>query len=43
MNTHDWLRNLPISDLEEACRVVGSLLQPGQPERFLPQRNAAPF
>ena len=22
MNTHDWLRNLPISDMEEACRVV---------------------
>src|SRR5215210_2510627 len=22
MNTHDWLRNLPISDMEEVCRVV---------------------
>ena len=22
MNTHDWLRNLPISDMEEACRIV---------------------
>jgi cell fate regulator YaaT (PSP1 superfamily) len=22
MNTYDWLRNLPISDMEEACRVV---------------------
>ncbi|HVF96570.1 MAG TPA: regulatory iron-sulfur-containing complex subunit RicT, partial [Flavisolibacter sp.] len=22
MNTHDWLRNLPLSDSEQACRVV---------------------
>jgi cell fate regulator YaaT (PSP1 superfamily) len=22
MNTHDWLRNLPVSDLETACKVV---------------------
>ncbi|WP_227990596.1 regulatory iron-sulfur-containing complex subunit RicT [Flavisolibacter ginsenosidimutans] len=22
MNTHDWLRNLPIADTEDACRVV---------------------
>lgn len=22
MNTYDWLRNLPISDMEDACRVV---------------------
>src|SRR5438128_1362310 len=22
MNTYDWLRNLPIADIESACRVI---------------------
>src|SRR6476620_2017054 len=22
MNTHDWLRNLPIADMESSCKVV---------------------
>jgi len=34
MNTHDWLRNLPISDMEEACRVVEITFNQGARKDF---------
>jgi cell fate regulator YaaT (PSP1 superfamily) len=39
MNTHDWLRNLPISDMEEACRVVEISFNQGSRKDFY--RNTA--
>ncbi len=38
MNTHDWLRNLPISDLDTACRVVEVSFNQGSRKEFY--RNA---
>lgn len=38
MNTHDWLRNLPISDMEEVCRVVEVSFNQGSRKDFY--RNA---
>lgn len=38
MNTHDWLRNLPISDMEEVCRVVEISFNQGSRKDFY--RNA---
>jgi cell fate regulator YaaT (PSP1 superfamily) len=34
MNTHDWLRNLPISDMEEACRIVEITFNQGARKDF---------
>ena len=34
MNTHDWLRNLPISDMEEVCRVVEISFNQGSRKDF---------
>lgn len=34
MNTYDWLRNLPISDMEEACRVVEVSFSQGSRKDF---------
>lgn len=34
MNTYDWLRNLPISDMEEACRVVEVSFNQGSRKDF---------
>lgn len=34
MNTHDWLRNLPISDMEEVCRVVEISFSQGSRKDF---------
>src|ERR1051325_432697 len=34
MNTHDWLRNLPISDMDEACRVVEISFSQGSRKDF---------
>jgi cell fate regulator YaaT (PSP1 superfamily) len=39
MNTHDWLRNLPISDMEEACRIVEISFNQGSRKDYY--RNSA--
>ena len=38
MNTYDWLRNLPISDMEDACRVVEVTFNQGSRKDYY--RNA---
>lgn len=38
MNAYDWLRNLPISDMEEACRVVEVSFNQGSRKDYF--RNA---
>lgn len=39
MNTHDWLRNLPISDMASACKVMEVTFNRGTRKDFF--RNAA--
>ncbi len=39
MNTHDWLRNLPISDFASACKVIEVTFSQGTRKDFF--RNAA--
>ena len=39
MNTHDWLRNLPISDMASACKVMEVSFSQGTRKDFF--RNAA--
>jgi cell fate regulator YaaT (PSP1 superfamily) len=39
MNTHDWLRNLPISDFAAACKVIEVTFNQGTRKDFF--RNAA--
>ncbi len=39
MNTHDWLRNLPIADMESACKVIEVSFSQGTRKDFF--RNTA--
>lgn len=43
MNTHDWLRNLPIADMESACRVIEVSFSQGTRKDFFRNPTLQPF
>jgi cell fate regulator YaaT (PSP1 superfamily) len=43
MNTHDWLRNLPIADLASACKVVEVSFNKGTRKDFFRNPTLQPF
>src|SRR6478735_3870055 len=43
MNTHDWLRNLPIADFDSACKVVEVSFNQGTRKDFFRNISLQPF
>ncbi|MEQ1677802.1 MAG: regulatory iron-sulfur-containing complex subunit RicT [Chitinophagaceae bacterium] len=43
MNAHDWLRNLPVSDMETACKVIEVSFNQGTRKDFFRNPNLHPF
>ena len=43
MNTHDWLRNLPVSDVASACKVVEVSFNKGTRKDFFRNPTLQPF
>ena len=43
MNTHDWLRNLPMSDVESACKVMEVSFSQGTRKDFYRNPTLQPF
>jgi cell fate regulator YaaT (PSP1 superfamily) len=43
MNTHDWLRNLPIADLDSACKVIEVSFSQGTRKDFFRNTTLQPF
>ena len=43
MNTHDWLMNLPIADMDDACRVVEISFNQGTRKDFFRNGMLQPF
>jgi cell fate regulator YaaT (PSP1 superfamily) len=43
MNTHDWLRNLPMSDVASACKVMEVSFSQGTRKDFYRNPNLHPF
>lgn len=43
MNTHDWLRNLPIADVESSCKVVEVSFNKGTRKDFFRNLSLQPF
>jgi cell fate regulator YaaT (PSP1 superfamily) len=43
MNTHDWLRNLPIADLDTACKVMEVSFSQGTRKDFYRNPTLQPF
>lgn len=43
MNTHDWLRNLPIADLNTACKVIEVSFSQGTRKDFFRNHALQPF
>jgi hypothetical protein len=39
MNTHDWLRNLPVVDIESSCKVIEISFNQGTRQGFFSQSN----
>jgi cell fate regulator YaaT (PSP1 superfamily) len=43
MNTHDWLKNLPIVDIDSACKVIEVSFNKGTRKDFYRNISLAPF
>jgi len=43
MNTHDWLRNLPMSDMASACKVMEVTFNQGTRKDFFRNPNLQPY
>jgi cell fate regulator YaaT (PSP1 superfamily) len=43
MNTYDWLMNLPVNDMDEACRVVEVSFNQGSRKDFYRNNSLQPF
>lgn len=43
MNTHDWLRNLPIADMESACKVIEVSFSQGTRKDFFRNTSLQPY
>ncbi len=43
MNTHDWLRNLPIADMESACKAIEVSFNQGTRKDFFRNPTLQPF
>jgi cell fate regulator YaaT (PSP1 superfamily) len=43
MNTHDWLRNLPIADMDSACKVIEVSFSQGTRKDFFRNTTLQPF
>ncbi len=43
MNTHDWLRNLPIADMNMACKVIEVSFSQGTRKDFFRNSSLQPF
>lgn len=43
MNTHDWLRNLPIADMDSACKVMEVSFSQGTRKDFFRNPTLQPF
>jgi cell fate regulator YaaT (PSP1 superfamily) len=43
MNTHDWLRNLPIADIDSACKVIEVSFSQGTRKDFFRNTSLQPF
>lgn len=43
MNAHDWLRNLPIADMDSACKVVEVSFSQGTRKDFFRNTSLQPF
>ncbi|HEX7847051.1 MAG TPA: hypothetical protein VF476_14720 [Chitinophagaceae bacterium] len=43
MNTHDWLRNMPIADIESSCKVVEISFNKGTRKDFFRNPTLQPF
>ncbi len=43
MNTHDWLRNLPIADMDSACKVIEVSFSQGTRKDFFRNTSLQPF
>jgi cell fate regulator YaaT (PSP1 superfamily) len=43
MNTHDWLRNLPIADIDSSCKVVEVSFSQGTRKDFFRNPTLQPF
>lgn len=43
MNTHDWLRNLPIADMNTACKVIEVSFSQGTRKDFFRNSSLQPF
>jgi cell fate regulator YaaT (PSP1 superfamily) len=43
MNTHDWLRNLPIADIESACKVIEVSFNQGTRKDFFRNPTLQPY
>lgn len=43
MNTYDWLRNMPISDMDTACKVIEVSFNQGTRKDFFRNPTLQPF
>ena len=43
MNTHDWLRNLPVADMESSCKVIEISFNQGTRKDFFRNPTLQPF
>ena len=43
MNTHDWLRNLPVADMESSCKVIEVSFNQGTRKDFFRNPTLQPF
>jgi len=43
MNTHDWLRNLPIADMQSVCKVIEVSFSQGTRKDFFRNTSLQPF
>jgi cell fate regulator YaaT (PSP1 superfamily) len=43
MNTHDWLRNLPVADMESSCKVIEISFSQGTRKDFFRNPTLQPF
>ncbi|NOT51478.1 MAG: hypothetical protein HOP10_09400 [Chitinophagaceae bacterium] len=43
MNTHDWLKNLPIADMDSACKVIEVSFSQGTRKDFFRNTSLQPF
>jgi cell fate regulator YaaT (PSP1 superfamily) len=43
MNTHDWLRNLPVADIESSCKVIEVSFNQGTRKDFFRNPTLQPF